>query len=683
MKQINELKVIVAKNKNQFIVFVVFLLGIGYLAYNLSIKNLGFYWDDWEAILLNQLTISQKHINFYISDRPTWAWMFSILLPFLKVNPIRWHLFVWIIRFGGIMFFYWALVGIWPKHKWQIFWICLLFMVFPGFSQTPVAATYSKHFLIFAFYSLSLWFMVWSIKKPKYYIIFTFFGVLTSLIQIFTLEYFVGLELLRPIILLFLIDKDNLNKTKKLSLIIKKWSPYLLSLILFMIYRFGYFSNISDENVPYLLENLFSNPIQTIRQLVQLSIQDFVHSLFIIFANAMDVKSIEFKTLGSYLISFIVVGIITIWFNLIEEKAGNSKKVVVQGITLGLFAFFLGGLPIWTTNRQVVVGLWSDRFILAPMVGASIIIVFLVEWLLESKHKKSVVMGFLLFVSLAYQIRNTDTYKENWQIQKDYYWELYWRAPALQENTAILGPKMPFSLIGDYSVGIALNSIYANELKSVDVPYWFINTSHFLGWDIFPDYEKDLPIEYDYRNIKFRSNTSNGLGVTNDSGKGCVLVLDDIYKNVHGFTEYEYELFKVSNLDQIVYDDQDQYQTPPPKEIFGEGNENAWCYYFEKADLARQMGDWEEVARLGDEAESNGYRTKISYEMIPFIEGYAHMEEWDKAIRYTDTANRLVALMQPVLCDTWERIDRDMSQSAQVDQYVSEAYDLLACSSIH
>ena len=45
----------------------------------------------------------------------------------------------------------------------------------------------------------------------------------------------------------------------------------------------------------------------------------------------------------------------------------------------------------------------------------------------------------------------------------------------------------------------------------------------------------------------------------------------------------------------------------PPPMLFGPEPPHTWCYYFQKADLARQRGDWDEVARLGDEARELGF----------------------------------------------------------------------------
>jgi len=42
---------------------------------------------------------------------------------------------------------------------------------------------------------------------------------------------------------------------------------------------------------------------------------------------------------------------------------------------LGIAALLLGGLPVWLTNRQILEGTWSDRFTLAPMLGAAVLLV--------------------------------------------------------------------------------------------------------------------------------------------------------------------------------------------------------------------------------------------------------------------------------------------------------------------
>ena len=55
----------------------------------------------------------------------------------------------------------------------------------------------------------------------------------------------------------------------------------------------------------------------------------------------------------------------------------------------------------------------------------------------------------------------------------------------------------------------------------------------------------------------------------------------------------------------------------------------------------RQLGDWESVANLGDEAAQNGYKPADANEWIPFIQGYAHSDQWEKAVQRSQDAKQI------------------------------------------
>jgi len=59
--------------------------------------------------------------------------------------------------------------------------------------------------------------------------------------------------------------------------------------------------------------------------------------------------------------------------------------------------------------------------------------------------------------------------------------------------------------------------------------------------------------------------------------------------------------------------------------IFGPEPARGWCYYFEKADLARQRRDWQEVVSLGEQALSENLRPRDVSEWMPFLEGYSNL----------------------------------------------------------
>jgi hypothetical protein len=115
-------------------------------------------------------------------------------------------------------------------------------------------------------------------------------------------------------------------------------------------------------------------------------------------------------------------------------------------------------------------------------------------------------------------------------------------------------------------------------------------------------------------------------------------------------------MMPLSRLD-LILTDVDQ-PARPPQAIFGEQPPQQWCYYFEKADLARQFEDWEQVASLADQALQLGetlYEVNAP-ELVTFIEGYAHTGRWSDALELTDRALALSERMDRMLCDSWKRI---------------------------
>ncbi|MBE3038876.1 MAG: hypothetical protein IMZ62_08710, partial [Chloroflexi bacterium] len=60
----------------------------------------------------------------------------------------------------------------------------------------------------------------------------------------------------------------------------------------------------------------------------------------------------------------------------------------------------------------------------------------------------------------------------------------------------------------------------------------------------------------------------------------------------------------------------------PPEDIFGPEPVHGWCYYYQKAALARQFDDWSTVIALGDEAIEKGFEPFDQIEWMPFLQAY-------------------------------------------------------------
>ena len=109
----------------------------------------------------------------------------------------------------------------------------------------------------------------------------------------------------------------------------------------------------------------------------------------------------------------------------------------------------------------------------------------------------------------------------------------------------------------------------------------------------------------------------------------------------------------ISNL-SLIETNPEKPATPAPQ--FFPEPEHTWCYYYQKADLARQTSDWEEAARLGEEALSKGYLPDTPTEWPLFIESFGHVKNWKWAIKLTEDAYATNTLLRPALCTVWDRI---------------------------
>jgi hypothetical protein len=659
-------------------------------AYGLYLFNLGFYWDDWQVVFLSRFKDFSVFWSYFLFDRPVSAWTYLVTVPLLGMAPLAWQVFTLLMRWAATLAFVWALNGVWPRHTWQVRWMGLLLAVFPGFSQQTISVAYSQHFITYALFTLSLGLMVWSIRRPRRFWLLMPLSLLTALAHMLTMEYFVGLELLRPFLLWFLIRTQEEKPARQVKRTLLAWLPYLGVLAVFFFYRFVLYSRFfpgPDANPPVLLIHMQSDPGGALLALAQHAIQDFLHTSLFVWANTVAPSTIELAAKTNWLSWGVGLAVAALagWAALQaqgqdgESAAGApaAASFAWQSGLIGVLGILLGGLPVWITDRQIIVGLWSDRFILAPMFGGVILLVWLVDWLGGSHTRQTAFLSVLLGLAIATQIRTVNRYNLYWDIQREYYWQLKWRAPALEPGTAVIGPEMPFSLVGDYSISFALNALYGGQLDSTNVAYWFIDGGRYRGSAVLADFKPDLPIKYDIRNVLFEGSTNDSIVVTYNNARGCLRVLDPIYQGVQPMSNVDLEMFDIAQTDAIL----DSDNAPAvPQDIFGREPAHTWCYYYQKADLARQYQDWSGVVALGNEAAGQGYQARNGGELLPFIQGYALQGDWPRAVELTGQANQLTEKMQAPLCSLWQAIEQASSPAAERQAALDKVEATLKCS---
>jgi hypothetical protein len=348
---------------------------------------------------------------------------------------------------------------------------------------------------------------------------------------------------------------------------------------------------------------------------------------------------------------------------------------------LGALGFALGALPVWLTERQVLSGLQGARFGLASMFGLSVLVVGLLDWLTPRRLPKIILVGALVGLAVTFHYRTAYAYINSWVKQNQFYWQLAWRAPNLKPGTALLSADELFLYVGRNPTAMSLNLSYPQPRGSPNLAYWFVELAHDIGPAGIPQLVSGTAISMNFRNYSFTGSSLDSLAIYYEPDEGrCLWVLspeDEANPEIPALTE---EVLPISNLSWIEATPlQDGY---PPAELFGKEPTHTWCYYFQKAELARQLGDWQEVVRLADEAQSLGYTPKNPHERLPLIEAFAHAGRWQEAVRQTNRAFDKDTKYARRLCLLWEKIDWDLEIPTEAGLEITALRNQMQCTAL-
>jgi hypothetical protein len=137
--------------------------------------------------------------------------------------------------------------------------------------------------------------------------------------------------------------------------------------------------------------------------------------------------------------------------------------------------------------------------------------------------------------------------------------------------------------------------------------------------------------------------------------EGCLKVLDPLYSNKKTFAALPYMLTDPITLSDptLILPDA---PAPAIPTFLGAEPQHGWCYFYEKAELARQVDDWDKVAGLGRQAFKLGLTPAEAYEWLPFIEADARTGQVDAARKLSLKVLKENPILNPGLCELWARI---------------------------
>jgi hypothetical protein len=671
----------------------IWLLALLLLNFGPLIPWLGFYWDDWPVILTGRLQGAAGFWQFYQFDRPISAWTYAVTFPLLGSQPLHWHLFTLLLRWGATAAVWWTFLQVWPGHRREAAWTAALFAIYPVFTQQSISVAYSQHWTCYLLFCFSLGAMV----KARHGASSSWRGawawtgaaMAASLLQLLTMEYFAGLELLRPVLLWFLLSQEKLSRREKIAGVLRGWLPYLLVLALFSTWRIFFLKFPGeDANSPGLFMRMFSEPASAFLRLVQIAIQDTTHLLVSVWADILAPANIDLADRFN-LFSWGWAALVAAGTFLVLRRQNRSVEERRRGcwsrqaLAAGSAALLLGMLPVWFTDRQIIAGAYSNRFGLAAMLGASLVVVGLFEEIIAQKVQRVILLSLLIGLAAGAHLRAANDYRWSWVSQQRFYWNLAWRAPQIQPGTAITPEGEIFRYVGIYSTAAAINLLYppagppADAGSSVKLPYWFYSLGREYEY-IIDDFRMGMPLGTNFRHYSFEGYSKDILVVLYlPAEHDCMEVLTAEDADAPGVPRVSALAAANTNLSRILAKPAPGY---PPEEIFGPEPAHGWCYLYEKADLARQMGNWAEVAALGDRAAEEGYTplapsSDTAFEWLPFIEGYARRNRWQEAQEISLAAWLEDRQIDARMCSLWKDLARSLPGAEPFASEVAQKID--------
>jgi hypothetical protein len=618
------------------VVPIILLFAIAAICYMSLAHLFGYYNDDWYLIYSGTSQGVQKFHDIFAIDRPFRGYFVGWMFNLFGVNPWLYSLGAFIMRCISAIGFLWILRMVWPEEKKATFVAALLFVIFPGFLDQPNAIDYQSHQWSFAMAILSIGCTLQMARSQKYWakILWIILSIATQIIYLALMEYYIGLEGLRVLLFAFINMKQNPGEPKKwVRKTILGLLPTTLVLIGFLYWRTQIFQ-AQRLDINLMLSNVEESPALRLAWMAVYMVKDMLNAIIYSwtepvyhYAFAMRLKLLLLEFGLALLAGCMAWLALSFYKNNTSDtiQSTKTKKTSLEMIIIGLLAVMIALVPIHLGNSLIIFDSYS-RFSLPASAGAVLVLVGTWLALGNKRITKWIIVALVILATLSH-VGNSLAYAENWKIVRNFWWQVSWRIPQMKGGTVLMADYAGKGTPEDYGVWGPANLIYFPKLDPNSTTDLNVTASTLNPSDVMAVLNQTTQTS-DRRSIISESNYANLLVLSMPDELSCVHVLDG--ENLELSDTSRGEIIAVapySKINQIVPADE---MTTPPAAIFGAEPSHGWCYYYEKADLARQRGDGQEIVRLGDIVAERDLRPHDWIEWMPFIEGYAYSLQEEK-----------------------------------------------------
>lgn len=692
---------ITSRRRSGRVGFALLLALLSALSYGTSLPKLGIYWDDW-AFVWTRLAVGYagllRHFSF---SRPLAGQLHNLAILLTGGDPIRIQLYVQLMRICCTLVFAALLRTLWPG-SWIVPFAALLFFSYPGFTMIPIGINFGFSYLLMAMLFVSLLLSIRALRGEGRVWTGMAAAMLLSAVNLFASEYFFLLELIRPVLFWVALSEDRADRgwaserRGRFVRVFRAWLPYAAVFGMGLIYRL-FFNRTQTLHYEFNLVARFGiDPIAAVLSYFGSIAADLGKVSVAAWAEVFqfpDPAAVGERTALIYWLTVAGSALATGAFfglalrpNRGERKSEKrSVSAALTAIAVGLALLLLGGQPFWLTGSHLSLIFPNSRFTLPFLPGMALALAGVAGLIYALGLRRTRIGGALglLFAAAVFGLAtgfhflNAAEYRRDWTLTKDFFRQLSWRIPALAPNTTIVTNTLPIRFSTDNSLTAPLNWIYADTALPEPGRMGYMMYTNTKRSRTLSDFAPGKRIEQEYLTARFVGNTSDTVSVYYRA-PGCVRVLDpeiDIFNQTVGEIDRAGAL--LTNGARILPEAETKTLDPT---IFGaEPAAESWCWYYERADLARQRQDWAAVAELGDAAFAGSDYPNDPIERFPFIEGYAMQGRWGDAAAQSAAALAVTPVMNDPLCALWARIERNAEASDAAGASFAAARAALDC----
>ncbi len=628
---------------------LIFILAV--LAYGLLIPKMGFYGDEWYLAYAGRVEGAAKFVDIFSSDRPFRAPLVGFMFQMFGMNAAAHGYVSLALKIIGAWGVFWLFYQLFPRQRWISVAAAALFTVYPGFMMQPVGFDYQSHHvaLVLEIYSIAMMVAAWNTRKTWVCVLFLLAGMIFSFLSYLLMEWFIGLEGLRFAILLYLAsDGSNIKillvkPRRRLKRMLLFWLPYIIASLAFLYWRvFLFHSTRTQTDIPGLLDSFRSDFLLSTTSIFIDLIRNYINLVFVAWAvpfyDRFNPLRLRDMLLAGAIGFFAMTLAYFAWKRIFRtsETAESEKKDKVSSawlIWIGSIGVIATLIPVLFGQREVNFSMYS-RFTYPGSIGAVLIIGAALSFI-RSNNGRAILISVLIGVSVTANVANSMHFVRVWDSMRDFWWQVSWRIPQLKPETLIVANYEYAPIAEDFYVWGPASLVYFPEsYKPAGVTRSPIGSVALTNDTIIAIQMGRELGDRNRRGILLNQDMRNPLVVSMPKNGSCAQVINGKALELSRFEDQGMQLIaKYSDPGRIQPSAQNRI---PPAAIFGKEPQHEWCYYFEKAALARQKGDWAEAARLGDMAAREGYRPLDRVEWFPFLQAYAYtgnIERVDEIIR--------------------------------------------------